>query len=141
MFFSDEDGLEIRQYRVYERGVHTYVRIKGDINDLRKAIRSKKLGNFMLTEDSEGSVTLRLGHHWGEQILAAQDLKLSDEKKTVIKDLLGQMRLSLSIKVPGKITDTSATDRSKKTATWIFDPSKNDQFLFNPQEIFVSYRK
>ncbi len=137
-YFADEPGLSIDRYRVYERKDRIYVKIKGLISNLKKTLDSKKLGDFSLIKHSEDDTyLLRLSLEPHSDFFKKDT---DPEKMEKMRNLLKGTTLSLTLKVPNKIVDSSARIESKKSVKWIFDISKNDDFLKNRPDIFVSFK-
>ena len=142
--YSEVNGIRLNQYRVYQRRDNMNVLIKGDILDLRKALGSKALGDFSLSNTDNGASLLtmnlpiprNLNRQKGSQFTAAERA----ERELQLKEMITGLRLSLKIIVPNTVISTSAPVQEKQSARWLFDPENDDQFLSNPPELFVEYR-
>ena len=142
--YSEANGFRLNQFRVYERGDTLNVLIEGEILDLQRAINSKLLGDFSLVTKGHGNLllSLKLDIHqslhteWNSTVSAEKRF----ERKEQLKEMIAGMRLSLTIQVPHEIIKSSAPLVNTNTVQWVFDPADNDQFLFNPPEIYVEYR-
>ncbi len=105
-------GLTVRNYRVYTnmKGDRTFIKVRGEVTDLEKALKSGVLGRFSLKKTKKGR---RL-----ECIVS--DKKTVDGER--VRKAFKGVSLKLAVSVPKSIHSTNGK-RSGKTVSWSMDPA------------------
>lgn len=113
-------GLVVRNYRVFSnlKGDRTFIKIRGEITNLEKALSSGVLGKFSLKKGKKGK-RLECAIAGGKSIDLAKR-----------KDAFKGLSLKLAVSVPKTVHDTNGKT-SGKTVTWDLAPGKlKDQTLY-----------
>ena len=113
-------GLVVRNYRVYSnsKGDKTFIKIRGEITNLEKALASGVLGKFTMKKGKKGR---RL-----ECAIAAGKAADLAKRKAVFKGV----SLRLAVSVPKTVHDTNGKTAGK-TVTWDLAPGKlKDHTIF-----------
>ena len=147
-YFTAADGFGKLSYRRFEQGERVFVRIKGDISDLPKALASGKLGDIRLRPLGDGVSEIRIvceSNRIGSGPVDGETrslLKFPGEaaEKELLRSLFAGMQLVLTIAVPNEIIASAGSRANGQTVQWTFDPGEDDAFLYKLPEIRVTYR-
>ncbi|MCJ8328834.1 MAG: hypothetical protein MJH11_02450 [Lentisphaeria bacterium] len=114
--FKKSGVFIFNKYTVFNHENKKHLQIEGEISDMKKAMESKILGEFLYKFES-GQKTVRL---------------VFPKSKASKVDL----KLEMKIKVNGKITKCNAEKQGKKEASWIV----NEANFNEKQDVFIQWR-
>lgn len=127
--YSAAAGFGLNRYRSYLHEGRRHLAIETRIDDFEKALASGVPGPFSRSREGE--------HTRLEARLAATSLDL--RQRDDLADLTRGMRLVLTVRVPGVIVETNATDHGKRKATWVIAPDRHGAIEW-PEVLYVTFR-
>jgi hypothetical protein len=119
----EKHGLVLEDLKVEARDGRRNVRMKISFPGLDSLSKTEFFPEHRLSiaRNPEGSCVLELVPMSGEKVPRITD----EDTVRQLVPLLSGFRVTLKVNTPGRITETNASEKSDRTATWTFDFDKN----------------
>ena len=123
-----DEGITLKKVKSETKGGWKYMYITADFKDISKL---KKMDEFddssmTITKNADGNYVIDSGMSQGEM---GEGMDNPEQMKAMLPMLAG-MRIVMKFNTPGKIIETTAPIKDKKSAEWVFDVDKDpDTFM------------
>ena len=133
--FPAAAGFKLMKYRTFGHehagGARQHVRISGELTNVKKALASGVLGDFVLDRADDDRLRLRL--RWADARPPADAPGLAAG--------LADLKLHLAITVPGRVVATEGGERDGRRVQWTFDAQKDPGFITAPPAVGVTWKE
>ena len=133
-YFSGEN-IRLRHYWITEKEGRRHVRLICEVRNLRRALRTGKLGDFRLVKTKDGN------YRFSAELVRTQlmDANLSKEDTELLREITRGMVIQLYVQTPSRILDTSGAQLDGRRVVWRFDADEDWWFLFESPKVFVTF--
>jgi hypothetical protein len=133
-YFSSED-IRLKHYWITEKEGRRHVRLICEVRNLRRALRTGKLGDFRLVKTEEGN------YRFSAELVRTQLMNVdsSQEDAELLREITRGMVIQLYVQTPSRILETSGAQLDGRRVVWRFDADEDWWFLFESPKVFVTF--
>jgi len=137
--FEGKKDVTVKDVRLEDKDGKRHVYYVVEAKTLTALMEATEMTNINISKDADGNYTM-----WSEK--KAEKPKTEEEKKmekqmrALMMPMLKGLRLAMKINLPTEIIETTAHEKTEKSAAWVFDVDKDPSFLDDEPQFKVKFK-